>query len=70
MLVKLRFDRIQNKNKQFKKHQKNCKPVHRVLVCHILTTPIDKQDLDTFEQKMLECGVNSQISNYELSCVK
>ena len=40
------------------------------LVCHILTTPIDKQGLDTFKQNMLECRVKSQISNYELSCVK
>ena len=46
------------------------KPVHMFLVCHILTTPIDKQGLDTFKQNMLECGVKSQISNYELSCVK
>ena len=33
------------------------------LVCHILTTPIDKQGLDTFKQNMLERGVKSQISN-------
>ena len=46
------------------------KPVHMLLVCHILTTPIDKQGLDAFKQNMLECGVKSQISNYELSCVK
>ena len=70
MLVKLRFDRIQNKHKQFKKHQKNGKPVHMFLVCHILTTPIDKQGLDTFKQKIHVCSVKSQISNYELSCVK
>ena len=46
------------------------KPVHMFLLCHILTTPIDKQGLHTFKQNMLECGVKSQISNYELSCVK
>ena len=46
------------------------KPVHMFLLCHILTTPIDKQGLDTFEQEMLECGAKSQISNYELSRVK
>ena len=40
------------------------------LVCHILTTQIDKQGLDKFKQNMLEHGVKSQISNYELSCVK
>ena len=40
------------------------------LVCHILKTPIYKQGLDTFKQNMLECGLKSQISNYELSCVK
>ena len=70
MLVKLRFDRFQNKHKKFKKHQKNGKPVHMFLVCHILTTPIDKQGLDIIKQNMLQCGVKSQISNYELSCVK
>ena len=70
MLVKLRFDRIQNNHKIFKKHQNNGKPVHMFLVSHIVTTPIDKQGLDTFKQNMLEYGVKSQISNYELSCVK
>ena len=70
MLVKLRFDQIWNEHQKFKKNQKNGKPVHMFLVCHILTTPIDKQGLDTFKQNMLECGVKSQISNYELSCVK
>ena len=46
------------------------KPAHMLLVCHILTTPIDKQGLDAFKQNMLECGVKSQISNYKLSWVK
>ena len=41
-----------------------------VLVCHILTTQVDKQGLDTFKQKIHVCSVKSQISNYELSCVK
>ena len=40
------------------------------LVCHVLTSPIDKQGLDIIKQNMLQCGVKSQISNYELSCVK
>ena len=70
MSVKLGFDRFCNKHKKFKKHQKNGKPVHMFVVCHILTTPIDKQGLDTFKKNMLECGMKSQISNYELSCVK
>ena len=51
MLVKLSFDQFQNKHKKFKKHQKDGKPVHMFLVCHILTTLVDKQGLDTFKQK-------------------
>ena len=70
MLVKLRFDRFQNKHRKFKKHQKNGKPVHMVLLCHILTTQFDKQGIDTFKQNIHICRVISQISNYELSSVK
>ena len=70
MLVKVRFDRIQNNHKIFKKHQKNGKPRHMFLVCHVLTTPTDRQGLDIIKQEMLQYGVKSHISNYELLCVK
>ena len=70
MLVKVRFDRFQNKHKKFKKHQKNGKPVHMVLVYHILTTQVDKQGIDTFKRNIHVCSVISQISNYELSSAK
>ena len=66
MLVKLRFDRFQNMHRKFKKHQKNGKPVHMVLVCHILTTQVDEQGIDTIKRNIRVCGVISQISNYEL----
>ena len=56
--------------KYSKNIKKNWKPVHMVLVCHILTTQVNKQGLDIFKQKIHVCSVKSQISNYELSCVK
>ena len=60
MLVKkLRFDQFQNKHKKFKNNQNIEKPAHIVLICRILTTQVDKQDLDTFEQKMHVSGVIS-----------
>ena len=40
------------------------------LVCHVLTTPTDRKGLDIIKQEMLQYGVKSHISNYELSCVK
>ena len=40
------------------------------LVCHVLTDPTDRQGLDIIKQEMLQYGVKSHISNYELSCVK
>ena len=52
--------------KNSKNIKKNGKPVHMVLVYHILKTQVDKQGLDTFKQKILVCSVKSQISNYEL----
>ena len=66
MLVKLRFDRFQNKHRKFKKHQKNGKPVLMVLVCHVLTTQVDKQGIDRIKRNIRVCSVISQISNYEL----
>ena len=64
-MVKLRFDRIQNNHKIFKKHQKNGKPLHMFLVCHILTTPIDKQGLDAFKKICLNVvwNLKSQTMN-------
>ena len=41
-----------------------------VLLCHVLTDPTDRQGLDIIKQEMLQYGVKSHISNYELSCVK
>ena len=38
------------------------------LFCHVLTTPSD--GLHVIKQNMLQFGVKSQMSNYELSCVK
>ena len=70
MLVKLGFDRFWNNHKIFIKLQKNENPVHIFLVYHVLTTPTDKQGLDIIKQEMLQYGVKSHISNYELSCVK
>ena len=70
MLVKLGFDWFWNNHKIFKKHQKNENPVHMFLDCHVLTTPTDRQGLDIIKQEMLQYGVKSHISNYELLCVK
>ena len=56
--------------KYSKNTKKNENPVHMFLVCHVLTTPTDKQGLDIIKQEMLQYGVKSHISNYELSCVK
>ena len=40
------------------------------LVCHVLTTPTDRQGLDIIKQEMFQYDVKSHISNYELLCVK
>ena len=56
--------------KNSKNIKKNGKHVHMVLVCHILTTQVDKQGIDTFKRNVHVCSVISQISNYELSSVK
>ena len=47
----------------FLNNQKIEKPAHIVLICRILTTQVDKQGLDTFEQKMHVSGVISENSN-------
>ena len=70
MLIWLEFGRIWNIHEIFKKHQKNANPVHMFLFCHVLTTPTDRQGLDIIKQEMLQYGVKSHISNYELSCAK
>ena len=43
--------------------KKNKKPVHIFLVCHVLTTPTNRQGLDIIKQEMLQYGMKSHISN-------
>ena len=65
-MVKPRFDQNSNEHKKFKKNQKNEKPPHIVLLCHILTIQVDKQDLDTLQQKNHVCKVISRTLSYEV----
>ena len=52
MLVKLRFDQNSNEHKKFKQNQKNEKPPHIVLLCHILTIQVHLGDLDKVVKKL------------------
>ena len=54
--------------KKLKKNQKNEKPPHIVLLCHILTIQVDKQGLHRFRQDIHVCHVISQISSHEVKC--
>ena len=56
--------------KYSKNIKKNTNPVHMLLFCHVLTTPTDRQGLDIIKQEMVQYGVKSHISNYELLCMK
>ena len=49
-----------------KNFKKNEKPAHIVLLCHVLTIQVVKQDLDTLQQKNHVHNVISQTLSYEV----
>ena len=47
-------------------NKKNKKHVHIVFLCHVLTSQVDKQNLDTFKRKIHGESVISQTLSYEI----
>ena len=49
---------------KIQKNQKNGKPVHMFLLCHILAPPIDEQGVHTFKQDMLVQSLSSNMNSH------